>query len=40
MLEDSGKTSFSKWKRRFHFEEEKQRRDTEFSRKRSERSLL
>jgi len=27
LLEDSGKTYFSKWKRRFHFEEEEQRNE-------------
>jgi hypothetical protein len=27
ILADSGETSFSKWERRFHFEEEKQRNE-------------
>jgi hypothetical protein len=27
LLEHSGETSFSKWKRRFHFEEEEQRNE-------------
>ncbi len=33
LLEDSGKTSFSKWKRRFHFEEEEQRNERALARR-------